>query len=242
MPSLRTAASPCRCPCWAFACLPSAVIALSVSVRAAEPNGTIQAPDRPALPSEEAWPRLTASVGWGAGLDGVVGLAMPAESDTQSAHAFAGGLARVHWTYIEIGGAYVATDVSSDEWRSVEGFVGAWLPFHRWVDVEAAGGVARRTYSSSDTRYGPNGFSVANTALTLRVGASARTSEGWLGARAGGAIVAALDVGRENLRWSYELGSVENPRVIEGRSPIGGFTLALQLSLGLDVSPPKASP
>jgi hypothetical protein len=166
---------------------------------------------------------------------------MPAQSRTQSAHAFTGGLLRLRWGLAQLGGTYRVTDYNDDQWRSMGGFVGVWLPFHRWVDIEAAGGVARRTYSNDDSIYGPGGYEVTNTAITMRLGASARTSEGWLGMRVGGAVVASLDVGRKTLPWTYQYGPTDSPTVITGRSPIGGFTFGMQLSVGLDVSPPTPS-
>jgi hypothetical protein len=194
------------------------------------------APSRDAPPPPEPWPVLRASPGWGADVNAFAGLAMPARSDTQSAHGLVGGLARVRWSYLQLGGSYEVTDdLSEGRWRSIGGFAGVWLPFRDWLDLEAATGLAWRTHSSAETRYGPDGYEVSSPALTLRVGASGRTSESRYAARVGGALFAAMDLSPETVPWTFEHGPLTDRRTITGEQPVGGFTFGLLLAVGFDV-------
>jgi hypothetical protein len=148
----------------------------------AQPQELSPAPNYHA--TEDVWQPKAASAGialqpapgFSLGLAAYGGLALLVTRDTNRPHALAGVLSRARYGYAEIGAVIELSDRAPDEWRSVGGFVGAWLPYRNWVDFELAAGLAYRRYLSTDHRYGAAGYEVQSPALTLRLGLSDRSS------------------------------------------------------------------
>ena len=215
----------------------SQAIALGAEAQEAAGMGFEEAPPDQGA-TENAGAELRTSPGWGFDVGAIGGLSMPGASDTQAAHVFAGGLARARWSYFQVGATFETTDASEESgerMQAIGGFAGAWLPYRRWLDFDAAAGLAMRSYASSDPRFGPDGYDVTNPALTLRFGVSGRTSESLFAARVGGAVFAALDVSRDTVEWRYEFGPSDARQAITGDQPVGGFTFGLLLNVGFDV-------
>lgn len=171
---------------------------------------------------------------WAVGLDGYAGIAAQF-ADASRSHALAGGLVRLRWRYIQVGGSYERTDYVKEEWHLLGVHAGAFVPFTRWVDFEFAVGGASRRYASSDVRYGPSGYSYAVPALTLRAGVSDRSSERLFGARLGVHLVAAVDVESPAASYQYRISETS---IVSGTTNLGGTSVALVMSLGLDVGGP----
>lgn len=197
----------------------------------------------PARPSDELWQptassegiALESSPGFSLGLGAYGGLALLMTRDANRPHALAGVLSRARYGYAELGAVIELTDAAPDEWRSVGGFVGAWLPYRNWVDFELAAGFAVRRYLSSDPRYGAAGYEVQSPALTLRLGVSDRSSEALFGARIGAEILAAWDLRRRDAGWQYQTGPDADPVTLSGATRVSGFSIGLALSTGFDV-------
>ena len=188
-------------------------------------------------PPENEAPTLQPPPGWAVGIDAYGGFALLATSGNDYAHALAGGLARVRWGYIQAGGTAEMTDTLEDRWRAFGGFVGVFLPFDNWVDMQASLGAGGRTYSNSDARYGPGGYELSSPVLNLRMGVSDRSSEGRFGGRVGAEFVAAFDLSRHSADWRREtpvLGGA--PIVVTGVTDVGGFSFGLVMTLGFDVN------
>jgi hypothetical protein len=199
----------------------------------------------PARTAEELWApteakptgtRLEAPPGFSIGLGAYGGLALLMTRDAKRPHALAGLLSRARYGYAELGAVIELSDRAPEEWRSLGGFVGAWLPYRNWVDFELAAGFAFRRYLNSDPRYGSGGYQGSSPALTLRLGVSDRSSEGLLGARIGAEILAAFDVRRRDAGWQYQLEGDGRTEIITGSTPMSGFSIGLALSTGFDVA------
>ncbi|HEX4335674.1 MAG TPA: hypothetical protein VH062_07140 [Polyangiaceae bacterium] len=184
-------------------------------------------------------------VKFGFGLEGYAGIAAQARSGEDRAHGLAGGLARFRFHYFELGGTFELTDSGQsndfrenrvERWRALGGFVGAVVPFHHWVDVEAAVGVSSRNYANGDSIYGPRGFSTNLPALTFRFGVSDRFTHRLIGPRIGAALVVAADLAHAEPRWSRQVlefgGGIST---VTGTTPIGGVSIGLVVSAGLEL-------
>lgn len=197
-----------------------------------------------ARPGDDLWQpkessaevRLEAPPGFSLGLGAYGGLALVMTQDESHPHTIAGVLSRARYGYVEVGASLEFTERTQDEWRAIGGFIGAWLPYRNWVDFELAGGFAFRRYLNSDPRYGSGGYDVRCPAFTLRLGVSDRSSEALFGARVGGEIVAAMDLGAKEAQWRYELGSGGDATVFRGSTPVGGFSIGIAVSTGFDVA------
>jgi hypothetical protein len=177
-------------------------------------------------------------------LEGVAGLVVQTMSARTRAHALAGATMRVRYGFIEVGGSYWVTDSGEatafneaveEHYREVGGFVGGFVPFHRWLDFDGALGVASRTYANASPVYGPRGLSVSVPALTLRLSVSGRAGAGLLGGRVGGGFVATHDLSsRDVLEHHYFL---ENGVVRDspGTVSMGGFSIACVMTVGLEL-------
>lgn len=191
------------------------------------------------VPVRDVAPRLDGGARFGIGLDAYTGLALLSRDGEAQSHALVGGLSRLRVGYFQLGAAIELSDRSADRYRSIGGFVGAFLPYRNWIDVELAAGVTARRYINPDQSYGPAGYDLGLPAITLKLGISDRSSEAVLAARLGAAIVAALDLGRHDAAWRYELA----PGIFEeGNTRIGGVSIGIVASAGFDVGVrPRAS-
>lgn len=220
----------------------------AVGVLASLPTQALAQPQpelAPARTPEDLWQpkasaltgvRLEPKPGFSLGLGAYGGLALLMTRDGRHPHTLAGLLSRARYGYFELGAVLELTDQAPEQWRSVGGFVGAWLPYRNWVDFELAAGIAVRRHLNASPRYGPGGYDLQSPAFTLRLGVSDRTSESLFGARLGGELVAALDLEKREAEWEYQLGSDADPGVVRGITPVSGFSLGLVLSTGFDVA------
>lgn len=177
-------------------------------------------------------PRLDGGAKFGVGLDAFAGLALLSRDGEAQSHALVGGLSRLRFGYFQVGAAIELSDSSADRYRSIGGFVGGFLPYRNWVDVEFAAGVAARHYITTDESYGAGGYDLALPAITLKFGISDRSGSGVLGARLGAGLVAAIDIGRHDAAWRYELAPGQ---FVEGTTRIGGVSVGFVASAGFDV-------
>jgi len=171
--------------------------------------------------------------GWSIGLEGHAGLTTLSTMERTKGHANFGGLTRFRWRYFELGAGVEASDYSDERWRSLGGFLGAYLPFTNWIDIDASLGLAMRNYVSSDTRYGSNGASVQTPALTLRLGISDRPLEHLISPRLGAALLLGIDLKQRDVTWIYE---VPGTSPITGTTSFGGLTAGLVVNLGFDLA------
>lgn len=181
-------------------------------------------------------PALDRAPGWSIGLDAYAGLAVLSTRDGALSHAVFGGLSRFQWQYFQAGGLIEVSDPGEGQWRSIGGFVGAFVPFRHWVDFEFAGGLAARTYRDTSLRYGPDGYEATTPALTLRAGFSDRSSNELFGMRLGGHLAAAFDLTRHERPWTYDFESTTGEtRSLQGQTRVGGFSLGLAVTAGFDI-------
>lgn len=170
--------------------------------------------------------------GWSLALEGYAGLTTYSTSERTKGHAITGGWSRLRWQYFQFGAGVEASDYADERWRSLGGFIGAYLPFTNWVDLDVTVGLASRNYVSSDTRYGPSGASVKIPALTLRLGLSDRPLERLISPRLGAALIFGFDLKPRDVNWKFEVPGMEP---IVGTNRFGGFTAGLVMSFGLDL-------
>ena len=174
--------------------------------------------------------------GWAIGLEAYGGFAMTSTKEGATANALVGGLSRFRLGYFELGGVLEVSDNADNHWRSVGGFVGAFVPYRHWVDFEFAVGAAARTYRDANLRYGPDGFESTLPALTLRAAVSDRTSSELFGIRLGGQLLAAVDLRRDKPPWAYDVEtSAGDVRHLQGESSVGGVTIGLAVTAGFDI-------
>jgi hypothetical protein len=154
-----------------------------------------------------------------------------------------GGLLRIRYQYVQIGGSIETTDhgqsdllETEEAWRTYQGFAGVVLPFERWIDVDASIGYAVRRFSNPDPIYGPSGLDVGGPAIAWRFGISDRFGERRFGARLGAALVSTIDL--QSISAPYERryllvgGGIGATR---GTTDLGGVSLALVVSGGLEL-------
>lgn len=184
---------------------------------------------------------LVSNAGWGVGLDGQSGFSVLRTGEGGVARLTAGGLARVRWNLLQVGGSFERSESYKGAWQSLGGFVGVWLPYRRWVDFDVAAGLASRVYRNADPRYGVSGYSLVTPALTFRAGISDRSSESFLGVRIGAALVGTVDLKRHRPAWRYEFAAAEGqtPRAVTGVGQVGGFSLGVVVTVGLEMQEPR---
>lgn len=171
--------------------------------------------------------------GWSVGLEGFAGLSTLTTSERTKGHALAGGVSRVRLDVIEFGAMIDSSDLVDERWRSVGGFVGAFVPYTNWVDFDATVGVSSRNWITKDTRYGAGGASVRVPSLNFRIGVSDRTNEGLLSPRLSAALLFAVDLKHRDVPWSYTIRNIET---LTGSTQFGGITLAIVAGFGFDVA------
>jgi hypothetical protein len=177
--------------------------------------------------------------GWSAGLQGSVGLSTLFGSETRSAFSLAGAIVRAHYGYVSGGLFYEATDdfEVGGGWQNMGGFVGAYLPYERWLDFDLALRGGARRYSDDDPQFGPTGYAFWAAAVGLAVGVSDRTSDDAFAGRLGGFLVGTYDINQEDEPWRLESADPDTGvRVVSTGPPVGGFTVALEMTLGLDIA------
>src|SRR5262249_43212680 len=122
-----------------------------------------------------------------------------------------------------------------ERWKAFGGFVGVLLPYHHFVDFEGSIGAAARVYSNPDTIYGPNGLSKTLPALTLPLGVSDRMSPKPVALRLGGALAFGFELSHQDAPWRKEYTDASGQvSATNGTTPIGGVSIALVVSIGLE--------
>jgi hypothetical protein len=203
-----------------------------------------EAADEPVVPSIPL-PVLEARPRWSAGLEGYAGIAAQWTSGEDRAHGLVGGLARVRFSFVQVGGTFETTDSGEatglnepiqEHWRAVGGFAGVWLPYRHWVDVDASLGLSSRSYINPSQIYGPGGFDRSGTLLTFRLGVSDRATERLFGVRVGAALVGGIDLQRHSPAWHRQFllpgGGVGDTT---GTTEIGGVSIALVVGAGFEL-------
>jgi len=178
---------------------------------------------------------LVRDPGWGLGLSAHTGLSVLNQSGGMRAHAVVGGALRVRYSYVQLGVLVEGTDDAAGErWRALGGTAGIFLPYRKWLDMTAEVGVSQRAHRDSDPRYGADGYRVDTPALTLRVGASDRTSGSLFGARLGGELFCAIDLSRKTRSWEY--GGSESVPPTRGTTRVGGVSLGIGVTVAFDLA------
>lgn len=158
------------------------------------------------------------------------------------AHLFVGGIGRLRINYVELGGTLEISDRVEESWRTVGGFIGGYVPFENWVDLEFALGAGVRQYRNPDPRYGADGYSAKVPMLTMRAGFSDRLGAKVFGLRLGGELLLGVDLKREKATWSYSYTTDNDPTTsVTGVTSIGGTSIGIAVSAVLDVAPHGSS-
>jgi hypothetical protein len=177
--------------------------------------------------------------GWAVGLDVFGGLTALAGTDTRTSFALGGVLLRGRYKYYEIGGFYETTDdpiSSAGSFTQFGGIIGAWLPYKNWVDFELAARVGARTYRDPSTRYGADGYELSSMTLGFQLGVSDRVRSNLLGGRVGAQIVGGYDLQQSDPEWvQVTEDSAGAQTVTRGTTHVGGFSIGIQMSLGLEL-------
>ncbi len=177
---------------------------------------------------------LKRSPGWSIGMETYAGIAVLSSAEGSLGHAMAGGLSRVRLGYVEMGVGVELSDMTTERWQQVGGFVGAYLPIAHWVDFDTTVGLAKRSYLNPDTRYGPGGLDVRGATLTYRLGFSDRPVSDLFGLRLGAALLIDVDLSHHDVPWQYYLGPILG--TVSSTSHFGGVTTGLVACLGFDVA------
>jgi hypothetical protein len=165
------------------------------------------------------------------------GIGVLAGSDARGAFAFGGGLLRGHYGYFDFGLFYDHADSQSNggTFSHAGAVLGAWLPYHNWVDFEIAAALGVRHYTDSDPRYGVSGYTLDAPALSLVLGVSDRAHSSNLGGRVGGQLVLTQDLKEKDEPWLLEeMGDSGELVTTRGITHAGGFSASLVLVIGLD--------
>jgi hypothetical protein len=170
---------------------------------------------------------------WSIGMQGYAGLTTLAGAESIKGHALAGGASQVRIRNFQLGGAIEVSDYAGERWRSLGGFVGAFVPFTNWVDIEANLGFAVRSYVSQDTRYGRGGTNARLPELTAYFGITDRLLDGLIGPRMGAGLLLGIDLARRDISWSYRSDGKE---ISAGSTTFGGTSIGLVMNLGFDVA------
>lgn len=202
-------------------------------------EGTPPPEDGASLPAVPLLPEIgfEEHPGWGVELAARGGIGVLAGSDARGAFAFGGGLLRGHYGYVEFGLFYDHADSQANggTFSHAGALVGAWLPYHNWVDFEVAAGLGVRHYTDGDNRYGLNGYTLDAPALSLVAGVSDRAHSSNVGGRVGGQIVLSQDLKQKDEPWMLQETSDSGEVVTtRGTTHVGGFSASLVLVIGLD--------
>jgi len=171
--------------------------------------------------------------GWSIGLEPYAGLGVLSAGDGSRGHALAGGISRLRISYFEMGAGLEVSDLALVEWKQIGGFVGVFLPMVNWVDIDAAVGLAQRSYLNGDDRYGLGGLDLKTSTLTFRLGFSDRVIDERFGLTLGASLLFDADLKHKTATWAYQ---EPNMLPVVGQTQVGGYTTALVATLGFDVA------
>jgi hypothetical protein len=238
---------------WVDARILTSLVVVSLTVRTARaqglaPEGAEVESGAPA-PTEFALapaPRFGAPSRWAVALNGFGGISAQRTSVDWRAHGFGGAELRVRYLYVQAGGFMDRSDsgesrafreTTQEHYRTVAGFVGAWVPFEDWVSLDASVGFGKRRYRNPISLYGPNGLDETTSVLTFRFGVSDRSSSTALfAATFGGALVASIDLNPRQAMWRRTFllpgGGIGETT---GTIPVGGWSVGLIVTLGFEV-------
>jgi hypothetical protein len=184
-------------------------------------------------------PELAQPERWSSVIDGFVGLGLNMTSEADESHGIVGGSTRFRIGYFELGALAEYADFGADAGNShatqVAGLVGAFLPFNYWADIEAALGVGRRSYVNTNPIFGTGGYKKDPATLDLRLGVSDRMGT-VLGGRLGAQLFASFDLDRWNVPFRIEP-TREGEQDQTGTRRVGGFSVGMLMTVGLDVGP-----
>ena len=187
-----------------------------------------------------AEPELAEPPRWSVALDGYAGLGLLMNSQTEDSQALGGGATRIRLGYFEVGGFAEYADFGAAAGDShsthVGGLLGAFLPFHYWADLEGALGVGYRSYVDSRAIFGRGGYKHQTPTLSVRLGVSDRLGQ-WFGGRLGAQLFGSYDFKRENIPWETDVGTADEPIIRTGSRRVGGFTVGMLMTVGIDIGP-----
>jgi hypothetical protein len=182
---------------------------------------------------------------WAGSLEAYGGLLLQATSGGDRPHAFGGLQLRARHHYLQAGAFIDTTDsgeasalreTTQEHFRTLGGFVGVWLPYTNWVDVDASVGAGSRLYRNPSSLYGPDGMRETTTAILFRLGVSDRSSEGVFGVRAGAALVASVDLSPRDVTFTRKFTRQDGtPGESTGTTPIGGVSIGLLITAGFEL-------
>lgn len=205
---------------------------MSATAMAQDNDTPAHAQTRGAVPMWTGY-HLKSVPGWSIGLEPYAGLGVLSASDGSRGHAVAGGISRVRISYFEMGAGLEVSDLAVVKWKQVGGFVGVFLPLVNWVDIDAAVGLAQRSYLNADERYGSGGLDLKTSTLTFRLGFSDRVIDERFGLTLGASLLFDADLKHKSATWQY---IVQNQPTVSGQTQVGGYTTALVATLGFDVA------
>lgn len=180
-------------------------------------------------------PEIEPAPAWSAAIDVFAGFGVLAPSSELESHSTVGGLTRLRFRNIMIGGFAEYSDYPSARAVHVGGALGGYLPYRYFVDFEGWAGFGLRRYSDDDIRYGAGGYEFSTPALSLRVGISDRAGD-VLGGRIGAQLAFSQDLSSAEIPWEIAP-SDQNPEGHSGIKDVGGTTIQMLFVLGLDVAP-----
>jgi len=230
------------------ALLGAAVCVVSATASAATPEqGASPEPDDEIEVVKESHfaPALASAPGPGIGLEGYAGIGLVMGAGGSKGRGLVGGLLRLRYQYFQLGGSVEVSDSGQSDslleeeeesWRAFQAFVGVWLPFDRWINIDASIGYADRRYLNADRIYGPDGMNVGGAALAFRFGISDRLGHKLVGTRIGAALLGTVDL--NSLSAPYErtyLDEAGEVRSIEGTTNGGGVSLMLAIAAGFEL-------
>lgn len=234
---------------WFRSSVPAGLVFSCISVTAAPALGAPASPEQDEAvetePARPFAPALAPPPGLGAALEGYAGIAVLfGPGDTRS-RGLVGGLLRLRYRYFQLGGSVEVSDSGQadalneqleESWRALGVFGGAWLPFERWIVLDAAVGYADRRFTNPDRIYGPNGLDLGGPALTWRFGISDRFGKRPFGARLGAALLGTVDL--RSLSAPYERTFLTGGGAIgvtRGTTDVGGVSIALVVGGGFEL-------
>jgi hypothetical protein len=213
--------------------------AAEIPPEAVSEDEALPAPSRPFVPA------LARPPGLGAALEGYAGIALLMGPGATRSRSLIGGLLRFRYRYFQLAGVAEVTDTGQaaalneqleESWRSLGVLAGAWLPFDRWIDVDAAIGYVDRRFYNPDRIYGPRGMNTGGPAIAWRFGISDRYGEKKLGARLGAALLGTIDLQSQSAPFERRyllFGGGES--VTRGTTDVGGVSIALVVQGGLEL-------
>jgi hypothetical protein len=176
--------------------------------------------------------------GWGVSLGARGGLGGLARSEARNFFGYGGGFLRARYRHYEIGGFFDKSDDSDvgGGFTHAGGFLGAWLPYHNWVDFELALAFGSRTYTDSDSRYGAGGYSIGMPALSFIAGVSDLARSGKVGGRFGAQFSVTGDFKQQDRPWTFiEHDATGESFATNGTTHVGGVSVQVAVTIALEV-------